>query len=96
MPAWDGLFVKSVWAVEFLTLHTLRHSHASQLLSAGVPLAAVSKRLGHSSVYVTATIYSHALSKDEVAAATVWDEIAKAAKISRAQERLVIERSENG
>ena len=55
------------------SLHTLRHSHGSQLLSAGVPLPAVSKRLGHSSVFVTATVYSHALSKDETAAAEVWD-----------------------
>jgi integrase len=55
------------------SLHTLRHSHGSQLLSAGVSLPAVSKRLGHSSVYVTATVYSHALSKDETAAAEVWD-----------------------
>ena len=54
-------------------LHTLRHSRGSQLLSAGVPLPAVSKRLGHSSVYVTATVHSHALSKDEVAAADAWD-----------------------
>ena len=55
-------------------LHTLRHSHGSVLLSQGVPLPAVSKRLGHSSVYVTATVYSHALSKDETAAADAWDE----------------------
>lgn len=55
------------------SLHTLRHSHGSQLLANGVPLPVVSKRLGHSSVYVTATIYSHALSKDELAAADIWD-----------------------
>lgn len=55
------------------SLHTLRHSHGSQLLSAGVTLPTVSKRLGHSSVYVTATVYSHALSKDETAAADIWD-----------------------
>jgi integrase len=55
-------------------LHTLRHSHGSVLLSKGVSLPTVSKRLGHSSVYVTATVYSHALSKDETAAADVWDE----------------------
>lgn len=54
-------------------LHSLRHSHGSQLLSAGVPLPAVSRRLGHSSPYVTATIYSHALAKDELAAAEIWD-----------------------
>jgi integrase len=45
------------------------------LLSEGVPLPAVSKRLGHSSVYMTATIYSHALPKDEAAAADVSDKV---------------------
>jgi integrase len=55
------------------SLHTLRHSHASLLLSNGVPLPTVSKRLGHSSPHVTATIYSHALPNDEQAAAEIWD-----------------------
>ena len=54
-------------------LHSLRHSHGSQLLSAGVPLPTVSKRLGHSNVAVTAQVYSHAFSKDEIAAADAWD-----------------------
>ena len=55
-----------------VSLHTLRHSHGSQLLSAGVPLPTVSKRLGHSNVHVTATVYSHALPADEIAAADIW------------------------
>ena len=55
------------------SLHILRHSHGSQLLANSVPLPAVSKRLGHSSVYVTATIYIHSVSKDELAAADIWD-----------------------
>jgi integrase len=42
-------------------LHLLRHTLASQMLDSGVPLAVVSKRLGHSSVRVTADIYSHAI-----------------------------------
>jgi integrase len=54
-------------------LHTLRHSHGSQLLSDGVPLPAVSKRLGHSDVYTTAKVYAHALPKDDAAAADAWD-----------------------
>jgi len=61
------------------SLHTLRHSHGSQLLSAGVSLPTVSKRLGHSSVDVTATVYSHALAKDEQAAADLWDSSVHAA-----------------
>lgn len=56
-----------------VSLHTLRHSHASQLLAAGVPLPTVSKRLGHHSVNVTASIYAHSFSADEVAAADAWD-----------------------
>ncbi|HEV2485433.1 MAG TPA: site-specific integrase, partial [Terracidiphilus sp.] len=43
------------------SLHTLRHTHASHLLADGVDLATVSERLGHSSVRVTAEIYSHAI-----------------------------------
>lgn len=41
-----------------VTLHVLRHSHASQLLSKGTPLPVVSKRLGHASPAVTLSIYS--------------------------------------
>jgi integrase len=62
-----------------VSLHTLRHSHGSQLLSAGVSLPVVSRRLGHSSVLVTATIYSHALPSDEIAAAEIWEDAMKKA-----------------
>ena len=55
-------------------LHSLRHSHASQLLAQGVPLPTVSKRLGHSSPNITARIYSHSFAADELAAAQSWDE----------------------
>ena len=44
------------------SLHTLRHTHGSHLLAAGMELPAVSARLGHSNPYVTATVYSHVLS----------------------------------
>lgn len=56
-----------------VSIHTLRHSHGSQLLSAGVPLPAVSKRLGHTNIYVTATVYAHAIATDESAAAEKWE-----------------------
>jgi hypothetical protein len=41
--------------------------------AAGVSLADVSKRLGHSGVFVTATVYSHGLTQDELAAADIRD-----------------------
>ncbi len=54
-------------------LHSLRHSHASELLSKGAPIPTVSKRLGHANANVTLAIYSHALEADELAAAQIWD-----------------------
>ena len=56
------------------SLHSLRHSHGSHLLAAGLELPAVSERLGHSSVYVTATVYSHRISGRDEEAARKWDE----------------------
>jgi integrase len=42
-------------------LHDLRHGQASLMLAAGVQMAVVSKRLGHSSVSITSDTYSHLL-----------------------------------
>lgn len=43
--------------LEGVSLHSLRHTHASELLSAGVPIPAVSKRLGHVNPNITMGIY---------------------------------------
>jgi integrase len=59
------------------SLHTLRHTLASHLLSNGVPLPAVSARLGHSDVNVTARIYSHMLPDDDARAADAWENVVK-------------------
>src|ERR1019366_2004277 len=55
-------------------LHSLRHTHTSHLLADGVPLPVVSARLGHSSVRVTAEIYSHMNHGQDDEAAERWDE----------------------
>lgn len=39
--------------------HTLRHSHCSMLAAAGVPLEAISTRLGHADSRITKEIYFH-------------------------------------
>ena len=44
-----------------LTLHGLRHAHATLLLTAGVHPKVVSERLGHSNIAITMDIYSHVL-----------------------------------
>jgi integrase len=36
-----------------ITFHGLRHTHASQLIDAGLDIVAISKRLGHASPDVT-------------------------------------------
>jgi len=56
------------------SLHSLRHSHGSHLLANGVPLPAVSERLGHSSVRTTAEVYAHAIRGQDDEAALRWDE----------------------
>lgn len=40
-------------------IHDIRHSHASWLIAAGVPLPAISRRLGHSSISITVDRYGH-------------------------------------
>ena len=56
------------------SLHLLRHTLASQMLDSGVPLTVVSQRLGHSSVRVTADIYSHAMHGQDDEAVRRWEE----------------------
>jgi integrase len=56
-----------------VSLHSLRHSHASELLSNGAPITAVAERLGHASPNITLGIYSHALPADNAATAKLWN-----------------------
>lgn len=45
--------------IEEISLHGLRHTHGSILLSQGVSILSVSKRLGHSNVTTTQEVYLH-------------------------------------
>lgn len=54
-------------------LHDLRHGRASLMLAAGVPIAVVSKMLGHSSITITSDTYSHLLEGVGRAAADAAD-----------------------
>lgn len=59
------------------TPHTLRHSHATDLIRRGVPIEVVSKRLTHASVSTTSSAYVHLGAEDvraELVRAGVWDE----------------------
>ena len=48
-----------------ISVHDLRHSHASLLIGNGVNIVAVSKRLGHSDTSMTLNVYSHLLVDSE-------------------------------
>ncbi len=55
-----------------IRLHDLRHTHATQLLAAGVNVKIVSERLGHASTSFALDVYGHVMpgrQADAVAAA---------------------------
>ncbi len=58
-----------------ISFHGLRHSHATILLMAGVPVPIVSERLGHSKYSTTFDEYAHAIPSMQTEAARVFDEI---------------------
>jgi len=52
-----------------ISFHSLRHTHASQLIAAGVPITEIAHRLGHASPATTLSIYAHLFRKDDSKAA---------------------------
>jgi integrase len=54
-----------------IKLHNIRHAHISALVNSGIPIAAVSKRAGHSTIATTIATYVHADDTDDEAAAAV-------------------------
>ena len=53
-----GRAVRESGVVKRAHVHTLRHSYATHLLEAGVPLVIIQEYLGHSSPSTTA-VYTH-------------------------------------
>lgn len=47
------------------TAHLLRHTHATELIRAGMDLIYVQKRLGHASIQITVDTYVHLLNDDQ-------------------------------
>lgn len=52
-------------SVQVISIHGLRHTHASILLFAGVSIASVARRLGHSSMNTTQKTYLHIIQELE-------------------------------
>lgn len=51
--------------IPVITMHGLRHTHASLLLFAGVSIASVARRLGHASMTTTQKTYLHIIQELE-------------------------------
>ena len=58
--------------VERISLHGLRHTHATLMLQARVPTKVVSERLGHSDPAFTLRIYQHVLVGMQAEAAALF------------------------
>jgi integrase len=56
-----------------VTLHSLRHTHASMLINAGLDILAISRRMGHSSPTITLNVYGHLIHGTDDRAAQVME-----------------------
>ena len=63
--------VSKVPAIRF---HDLRHTHASILISEGVDLVKVSKRLGHANAKITLEYYAHLMPNEDDQVADIFDQ----------------------
>jgi integrase len=83
-PTWDGKprspgALTKEWSRAIrgaglnVTLHALRHTHASSLIAAGVDVLTISRRLGHASPTITLGVYGHLYSNTDDRAAQVME-----------------------
>jgi integrase len=56
-----------------ITLHSLRHTHASMLIASGMDVLTVSRRLGHASATITLAVYGHLIHGADDRAAQVME-----------------------
>ena len=71
-----GRIAQSIGMPE-ITFHSLRHTHASQLIDAGVDIATISKRLGHATPGITLSVYAHRFQQDDSKAAAAINAVIK-------------------
>ena len=82
-PSWDGTvrspnattreWVRALaeFRLPAISLHALRHTHASQLIAAGMDPVAISRRLGHASPTITLNVYGHLFGNSDDRAAEI-------------------------
>jgi integrase len=84
-PRWDGevrsphwltqkfALAMAVLKIEGVTLHSLRHTHASQLIASGMDVLTISRRLGHGSPAITLAVYGHLFGNTDAKAAEIME-----------------------
>lgn len=63
--------------IEHKKFHCLRHTYATKLFESNIPLKTISMLLGHSSIEITANIYTHVIPKQKIDAAEKLNSILK-------------------
>lgn len=71
--SWEWRRLVKAGRLPNITLHALRHSHASALIAAGTDPVTVSRRLGHGSPGFTLKTYAHLFDQTDEAAAAAID-----------------------
>jgi integrase len=62
---------KAIFKLPPISLHALRHTHASQLIAESMDVLTISRRLGHGSPTVTLGVYGHLFGNTDDRAADV-------------------------
>jgi len=86
-----GRRVRQLRGLPTVTLHGLRHTHATLLLEEGVDVKTVSERLGHDSVQTTLELYGHVTPRMRANAASRFGVLLGRAREPRAVETATIQ-----
>lgn len=70
-----GNFMKRNEEIKRIRFQDLRHSSASLILSEGVNMKVLQKRLGHKNIKTTLNVYSHITEKDDEKASNVFKDL---------------------
>ncbi len=68
-------FINNYKCIPQITLHKLRHTHATLLISNNIDIKSISARLGHSETSTTLNIYSHVLQENDKKIANMLNDL---------------------
>lgn len=72
----DNKFFRKILSeskIDTCTLHALRHTHATLMVSSGMPVKELQYRMGHTSVKMTLGLYSHFLKEKETESVSYFE-----------------------